>query len=143
MPPYEPNFYIPENIIGYTGILQKNPTVYFLSKTQYGHITQVHEEWKNVGREVIYPNATYTFGNRDGVRLFERDAGRPMIHTSRSAMTLVDTGTPPPELTHAIMVHSERKAYHLAPGGQKEYQVGPENLARAAPSGTSPDRRGT
>jgi hypothetical protein len=28
---YAPEFYIPENIIGYTGVLNKNPTVYFLS----------------------------------------------------------------------------------------------------------------
>lgn len=136
MAAYEPNFYVPENIIGYTGVLQKNPTVYFLSKTHYGHITQVHEEWTNVGREVIYPNASYEFGNWDGVRLIEQDSARPMGHTSRSAMTLIDT--PPPELTHAIMVHSERKAYHLAPGGQAEFNATDENLARQAHPGQSP-----
>jgi len=137
MPPYEPDFYTPENIIGYTGVLNKNPTVYFLSRTHYGHITQVHEEWTNVGREVIYPNTTYAFGNRDGVRLTEFDSARPMSHTSRSAMTLI-SGSPPPELTHAIMVHSERKAYHLAPGGQAEFNVGPENAARYYHPGQAP-----
>jgi hypothetical protein len=106
---YEPGFYVPENIIGYTGVLNKNPTVYFLSKTHYGHITQVHDEWRNVGRETIRSNAQYFFGNvGDGNALFERDPG-VMTHQSRSPMILVGS-TLPPELSHAIMVHSEQKA---------------------------------
>jgi hypothetical protein len=133
---YEPDFYTPENIIGYTGVLSKNPTVYFLSKTHYGHITQVHEDWTNVGREVIYPNASYEFGNWKG-SLKERDTARPMGHTSRSPITLI-TGTPPPELTHAIMVHSERKARHLANGGNLEIADGPENWARYYHPGQAP-----
>ena len=31
---YAADFYIPDNIIGYTGVLSKNPTVYFLSATR-------------------------------------------------------------------------------------------------------------
>jgi hypothetical protein len=137
MATYEPDFYIPENIIGYTGVLSKNPTVYFLSKTHYGHITQVHEDWTNVGREVICLNTQYAFGNRDGKRLFEKDTARAMVHTSRSAMTLIDAGTPPPELTHAIMVHSERKARELV-NRKIEYDVSSENVARAKHPGQSP-----
>ena len=83
---YAPEFYIPENIIGYTGVLNKNPTVYFLSATHYGHITQVHDEWRNVGRETIRSNARYTFGNvGDNNCLVESDPGAPMSHHSQIA----------------------------------------------------------
>lgn len=137
---YEPNFYVPENIIGYTGVLSKNPTVYFLSGTDYGHITQVHEDWTNVGREVICPHTGYGFGNQndDGLRLLEKDKGaRPMEHLSRSPMTLIGKGTPPPELTHAIMVHAERKARHLTAGGVAQNPSN-ENRAHARYPGQSP-----
>jgi hypothetical protein len=135
---YEPTFFVPENIIGYTGVLSKNPTVYFLSSTHYGHITQVHEEWTNVGREVIYSHASYGFGNQRG-SLVEMDTGaRPMDHTSRSPMTLIGKGTPPPELTHAIMVHSERKARHLTAAGLVINKTD-ETRARRAHPGQAPD----
>ena len=136
MPFYEPNFYTPENIIGYTGVLQKNPTVYFLSKTHYGHITQVHDEWTNVGREVIYPHATYDFGNQQN-RLKELDSARPMQHTSRSPMILVRDGTLVPELTHALMVHAERKARHLTSAGV-EVNPSQENVAHGLYPGQQP-----
>jgi hypothetical protein len=108
---YEPEFYKPGNIIGYTGVLNKNPTVYFLSATHYGHITQVHDDWQNVGREAILSNARYFFGNvGKSNRLLEQDPGISMKHRSRSPMILVGVGALPPELTHAIMVHQEQKA---------------------------------
>jgi hypothetical protein len=112
--PYAADFYVPENIIGYTGVLNKNPTVYFLSATHYGHITQVHDVWENVGRETIGSTAQYLFGNiGDNNCLYEFDAGAGMEHPSRSPMILVSAGAIPPELTHAIMVHAERKALRL------------------------------
>jgi hypothetical protein len=110
--PYRADFYVPENIIGYTGVLNKNPTVYFLSPTEYGHITQVHDADSNVGREEVCKNAQYIFGN-DGGRLVERDPARPMKHTSRSPIILIEDVVPP-ELTHAIMVHPERKIHRLS-----------------------------
>lgn len=140
MPPYAPDFYVPDNIIGYTGVLQKNPTVYFMSKTHYGHITQVHEDWQNVGREAIYPLGQYGFANmvvEGSIRLVEEDAARNMGHTSRSPITLMRTGPLPPELTHAIMVHAEKKARELTSDGLK-IKVGDANLARQAHPGQSP-----
>ena len=135
---YAPEFYIPDNIIGYTGVLNKNPTVYFLSTTHYGHITQVHDEWRNVGRETIRPNAKYAFGNvGDNSSLVESDPGAPMSHHSRSPMILVGAGALPPELTHAIMVHSEQKALRL---GAKPV-ISNENLARKYSPGQQPTRR--
>jgi len=52
---YEPTFYVIENIIGYTGELHKNPTVYFRCSEQHlhGHITQAHKYRDNVGRETV------------------------------------------------------------------------------------------
>jgi hypothetical protein len=133
---YAADFYIPENIIGYTGVLNKNPTVYFLSTTHYGHITQVHDTWRNVGRETIASNAGYTFGNTgDDGCLEEEDTGAtPMYHHSRSPMILVRNGAIPPELTHAIMVHSEQKALHI---GVKTVATA-ENRARKRHPGQQP-----
>jgi hypothetical protein len=132
---YAPAFYIPENIIGYTGVLNKNPTVYFLSATHYGHITQVHDEWRNVGRETIRPNAGYMFGNvGDENCLVERDSAASMYHHSRSPMILVAAGAIPPELTHAIMVHSEQKALRL--GG--DAVITRANLSRGHHPGQQP-----
>ncbi|HTZ75283.1 MAG TPA: hypothetical protein VMB47_15275 [Candidatus Aquilonibacter sp.] len=145
MPPYAPDFYVPENIIGYTGVLQKNPTVYFMSQTHYGHITQVHDDWQNVGREAIYPLGRYAFanmvvsmGSEKKVCLVEQDAARNMGHTSRSAMILIRSGQAvPPELTHAIMVHEEKKARELTSQG---LVILPEaaNIAREKYPGQAP-----
>ena len=132
---YASDFYTPENIIGYTGVLNKNPTVYFLSATHYGHITQVHDEWRNVGRETIRSNAQYTFANEGGDKaLVELDRGASMSHHSRSPMILVGKGALPPELTHAIMVHSEQKALRLA----AEPVITGANLARGFHPGQQP-----
>lgn len=131
---YEPEFYSPKNIIGYTGVLNKNPTVYFLSSTHYGHITQVHNNWMNVGRSTIRVNAKYFFGNvADNNCLFERDPG-VLTHKSRSPMILCGVGALPPELTHAIMVHTEQKALQ---GGKKPV-VSDENLRRKDHPGQQP-----
>ena len=65
---YRADFYIPENIIGYTGSLHKNPTVYFLTDDEFGHITQSHRRADNVGREAVgsrndLPGYTYVMRN--------------------------------------------------------------------------------
>jgi hypothetical protein len=132
---YAPEFYTPDNIIGYTGVLNKNPTVYFLSATHYGHITQVHDVWENVGREEIQANGSYEFGNmKDTSSLVERDSAINMRHQSRSPIILVGVGALPPELTHAIMVHSEQKALRLG----EEPEITSENLARGHHPGQQP-----
>ena len=75
--------YKKENIIGYTGELDNNPTVYFMSesrdvngnlKTQTvrgvaqilflnGHITQAHREQSNIGRERVKESYSYSIMN--------------------------------------------------------------------------------
>ena len=52
-PPYRPDFYIFDNIVGYTGDLHTDPTVYFETDTEWGHITQAHPRSDNVGRETV------------------------------------------------------------------------------------------
>lgn len=74
---YRDDFYVQKNIIGYTGTLRDNPTVYFFvggaSKT-FGHITQVHSVAENVGRETVITDSTYKCGNlvdADGEYFYE------------------------------------------------------------------------
>lgn len=55
---YKDDFYVQENIIGYTGKLGENPTVYFQSRNKngnitFGHITQEHDNKDNIGREIV------------------------------------------------------------------------------------------
>jgi len=60
---YRDDFYKPENIVGYTGRLGVNPTVYFASADEVGRITQDHPHAKNVGRNKVRKSATYTIAN--------------------------------------------------------------------------------
>ncbi len=80
---YMDRLYRSENIIGYTGDLQNNPTVYFFSpssdvngqpKTKLvgqnnqilflnGHITQAHDIANNVGREKVVESWSYSIMN--------------------------------------------------------------------------------
>src|SRR5215218_5752828 len=77
---YRDDFYTKDNILGYTGKLQDNPTVYFADagrmnpktvkvngKEQvvvtYGHITQAHDMPTNVGRERVDESYSYSIHN--------------------------------------------------------------------------------
>jgi len=80
---YMDSFYRTENIIGYTGDLNKNPTVYFFAQspgenglpktTQVGnsqkvlflngHITQAHNIAKNIGRDQVIESWSYSLMN--------------------------------------------------------------------------------
>ncbi len=82
--PYRADFYIPQNIIGYTGTISDEPTVYFQSGTAYGHITQKHDIRQNVGREGVKQAQDYRiFNNSNGVA--EEWANARRFHTSRNA----------------------------------------------------------
>ena len=86
--PYRADFYIPENIIGYTGQIDNNPTVYFMEgpahgPNEYGHITQAHRIGPNEGRETVRSSAQYEMRAGAAGNLEEWDAGR-RIHSSRS-----------------------------------------------------------
>lgn len=77
---YRDDFYTKDNILGYTGTLEDNPTVYFADAgginprtvkvggkdkvlVSFGHITQVHEIATNVGRERVGESYSYTIAN--------------------------------------------------------------------------------
>jgi hypothetical protein len=77
---YRDDFYTAKNIIGYTGNLNDNPTVYFANADaldptldqvdgmdkivwEYGHITQAHPRADNVGRERVFASYSYNIFN--------------------------------------------------------------------------------
>jgi hypothetical protein len=89
---YEDHFYVRENIMGYTGQLLGDPTVYFTTRNRHGRITQNHPIHGNIGRGLVKSRDGYTFGNEhiEGeVRLVEYQDGKK-FHTSRNMLILVD-----------------------------------------------------
>ncbi len=50
---YRDDFYITDNIIGYTGNAMLHPTVYFKHQCFSGHITQKHRNPENIGRSIV------------------------------------------------------------------------------------------
>lgn len=62
---YRDDLYKTDFIIGYTGILHKQPSVYFFDEANdaYGHITQHHELDDNIGREVYIVDENYWIEN--------------------------------------------------------------------------------
>ena len=64
MSAYEEDFYVKENIVGYTGDLKNKPTVYFQRREKdgsitFGHITQQHDDKTNEGRELVQRRPNY------------------------------------------------------------------------------------
>lgn len=96
---YRNDFYTKENIIGYTGDLRKNPTVYFLevdahdhNLKSFGRITQFHEMPERIGREFVFQSKNYHYGNDlifGEPKLVERICDHP-IHMSRNKFIPVD-----------------------------------------------------
>ncbi len=84
---YRGDFYTPENIIGYTGNVNNNPTVYFQNGTSFGHITQAHDLGPNVGREEVRQAQDYEIRNVNGKT--QEWAGGRCIHPSRNAFISV------------------------------------------------------
>jgi hypothetical protein len=78
---YRGDFYIPENIIGYTGFLASKPTVYFQRQFEFGRITQDHKNVDNVGRNRVRNDPSYTIQNIRGRAVERWSGGR---HASRN-----------------------------------------------------------
>lgn len=101
---FEAEFYIPENIIGYTGDIDQKPTVYFKriegnGTITFGHITQNWFDGEfgksnspNVGREVLRNADDYTIENINGSML-EQAPSIGFRHQSRSMIVLLDPAT--------------------------------------------------
>ena len=90
---YRADLYSPENIVGYTGCIHNNPTVYFQTDTEFGRITQAHPSAWNIGREEVgdrYPGDgwEYVIKKDDRGNAQERyehaTEGRVVLHTSRN-----------------------------------------------------------
>ena len=92
---YRDDFYIVDNIIGYTGNLGSDipVTVYFETSEECGHITQDHDNDTNIGREPVRPvegyGAVNTDEGTDKVRLQEYK-GTKIIHFSRHEMKSIE-----------------------------------------------------
>lgn len=63
---YRDDFYIPQYIIGFTGFLDKSPTVYFKHGLEFGRITQEHAHKNNIGRNLVRSDAGYQIVNNKG-----------------------------------------------------------------------------
>jgi hypothetical protein len=84
---YRDDFYIVENMFGYTGKISEKPTVYFVTATEYGRITQDHENKNNIGRNKVRNTDGYTIGN-EGSMAVERWRGK-IVHKSRHKIILI------------------------------------------------------
>lgn len=105
---YRDDFYMVQNIMGYTGKLHDSPTVYFQKGSEYGHITQRHPLNQNVGRMKVHASNTYFIGNEmieGSLRLVEKIDGK-IFHTSRSTLTKVDVFHPANKDTVALLARS-------------------------------------
>ncbi len=78
---YRDDFYIVQNIIGYTGNITSNPTVYFKDGYSFGRITQDHPDRDNIGRNKVRVENDYKISNMNGKA--EEYYGGTVRHTSR------------------------------------------------------------
>ncbi|HUO23133.1 MAG TPA: hypothetical protein VMU59_11510 [Caulobacteraceae bacterium] len=88
---YRDDFYIVDNIIGYSGSLSDFPSVYFQTKGEFGHITQKHPSSQNVGRSIVQHAAGYKIENvmvKGQLKLLESMNGA-VFHESRSTLKRV------------------------------------------------------
>ena len=91
---YRDDFYAACNIIGYTGEAITDPTVYFQTDTERGHITQKHDVSQNVGRHVVRSAAGYEIRNElvnGELRLVEKQNG-VITHRSRETFHVLGPG---------------------------------------------------
>ncbi len=93
---YRDDFYIKENIIGYTGsiLFALPPTIYFYDCTRkfLGHITQLHEISANIGREkVFYAEDYLIFNSNEGDPAMQASIilGISKKNTTKSCFTML------------------------------------------------------
>jgi hypothetical protein len=118
---YRDDFYIAENIIGYTGKIGKSPTVYFKCGQESGHITQYHENDANLGREQVLSDPQYKYGNKffsdfNETVLFEEWPKHGIIHRSRNLLTFRDkiSKSDFAVLCQVIWLYTKEKKYSVA-----------------------------
>jgi hypothetical protein len=111
---YRDNFFVVPNMYGYTGNINENPTVYFMSQTEHGRITQYHPREANVGRDVVKTNEGYSIVNQlddDGVMKCMEFEGEYRAHKSRGRLVLISETTTDDQalLSQSIWRHTELK----------------------------------
>ncbi len=133
---YRDDFYIPQNITGYTGCATSHPTVYFERQCFFGRITQNHDNPKNIGRALLQCAGDYFAMNystaianvaltdtgilnqldpdKEGDYMFEFFNGR-IRHSSRSTFTSIENSdtTVRSHLFTAIHGHPRMKIKHI------------------------------
>jgi hypothetical protein len=117
---YRDDFYVVGNMYGYTGQVNDNPTVYFVSATEHGRITQDHPREANIGRDVVKSIEGYYIGNQpdaNGVlkcieyEVCEEHEAFDTMHRSRGPLVLISNATPAHRalLSQSIWRHTELK----------------------------------
>lgn len=94
---YRDDFYVRENIIGYTGSLTSSalPTIYFYDRHRaiLGHITQSHADNTSIGRQKVIVAIDYLiFNSREGHPALQSSLilGTPPIHISSACLTQIE-----------------------------------------------------
>lgn len=116
---YRDDFYIAPNIIGYTGNLAAQASIYFRQGTEFGHITQAHPDGWNVGREKVRDNPNYEIVNE-----LDPNTNRPVcvekengtiMHRSRNPFVTINTPGDRALAAQAITAFPDKKAmYNVA-----------------------------
>jgi hypothetical protein len=86
---YSDDFYVSGNIIGYTGDVNTNPTVYFRTGNTFGRITQDHPNRNNIGRNVVRTKGDYSIGNTGPNGVCQEFYDGAVQHTSRNPFNAV------------------------------------------------------
>lgn len=117
---FESDFYQPQNIIGHTGNIDSNPTVYYLEKgakkQRFGHITTAHKTADNVGKEKVHASRDYKM-THDGYSKTTKThgtlrewVGTNMFHKSRNKFVKVDSENSRNKLHTATLKHRNVKS---------------------------------
>lgn len=106
---YRDDFYKKENIIGHTGTIGENETVYFKKDEEFGHITQDHDFITNIGRETVDSADDYKIENNKAGKA-EEYANGEVLHKSRNAFVPIEEDERD-TLAEAIARHQNEKAY--------------------------------
>lgn len=107
---YEEEFYTPENIIGYTGDFQVNPTVYFKNGNKFGRITQTHADNDNIGRSLVREYTDYRIGNTAPSGTAEEYYDGEVQHVSRHPFVAAQEHSHGKTvLAASILAHTEAK----------------------------------
>lgn len=135
---YRDDFFIVSNIVGYTGDLQDNPTVYFETDEEQAHITQAHKKADNVGRGAVFTTEGYSkvnvfFEDDHAEHLVEMYDGKK-IHKSRNKFIAVPHLENRPALLKilekAILAHTKIKSRYVKYEKLKNLTISKSALAK-------------